>query len=98
MKQSSFVDRPGVQVLDSDGARGEQRFDMRNGQGRGANHVSAAGGPPDLDEMALAGTDRTGQQHGLRRPIGPAVDQGDRFCIGRAGEEVGALHGGPVGQ
>jgi hypothetical protein len=98
MKQRRFVDWPGVQVLDSDGARTEQRFDARNGQGRGGNHLGTAGGPPDLDEMALARANRTGKQHGPRRPIGPAVDQGDRFGIGAAGEEVRPVERGPVRQ
>jgi hypothetical protein len=74
MKQRGFVDRPGVQVLNRDGARSEQRLDVRNGQSRGVNLPGAACGPPDLGEMALAGADRTGKQHGWRWPIGPTIN------------------------
>jgi hypothetical protein len=75
MKQCRLIDRPGMQILNRNDVGGEQRLDVRHGQGRGCHDLGAAGGAPDLDKVALARADGAGKQHGPRRPIGPAIDQ-----------------------
>jgi hypothetical protein len=98
MEKRRLVDRAGVKILDRDRARRHQCVGISKDKVGGCDHVGAAGRTPDLDEMALARTDRSGEEHGTRGPVGPAIDQRDRLGVGSAGEEIGAVEPGSVRQ
>ena len=52
------------------------------------DHVSARAGRPDPGEMGLAAAGRTAHRQRRRRPVGPAIDPGQRLAVAAGDNEI----------
>src|SRR5262249_52837259 len=96
MKQSGFVERAAVGILDRQCAAGERLRHQSRVNGTARDHASAGGFGPDCSQMALAGPLRSDQRNGARRPICPAVDQGECSFIAGSTQKIRAIEAFPM--
>src|SRR5215475_12963401 len=96
MKQSGFVERAAVGILDRQCAVGERLRHQSRVNGTARDHASAGGFGPDCGQMALAGPLRSDQRNGARRPICPAVDQGERSFVAGSTQKIRAIEAFPM--
>ena len=88
MEQRALVEAALGQVLEHQRAGGEGRRQVRGVDRARRGSARARDLGPDRGEMALAGALRPDQQHHAVRPVRPALDQGERGFVGRAGEKI----------